>query len=75
MINYSLSSYISELEYYKKNEKDKIEIKYSPRLINDFKKLYDKIYNTLPAKIKEREAYKQLNQIVIDFDKGFKTMK
>ena len=71
-----MSSYIIELQYYKKKTKiNKLEIKYNAELINNFKKLYDKIYKTLPKKRKDRDSYKQFNQIVIDFDKGFKNKK
>lgn len=75
MINYSLLSYISELEYYRKNVGSELETKYNTKLIVDFKKLYDQIHNSLPAKIKNRDAYKQLHQIVIDFDRVFNSMK
>ena len=73
MVKYLMSSYIIELQCYKKKTKiNKLEIQYNAKLINNFKKLYDKIYKTLPKKRKDRDSYKQLNQIVIDFDKGFK---
>jgi len=76
MVKYLMSSYIIELQCYKKNTKiNKLEIQYNTKLINNFKKLYDKIYKTLPKKRKDRDSYKQLNQIVIDFDKGFKIRK
>jgi len=76
MVKYLMSSYIIELQYYKKKTKiNKLEIKYNAELINNFKKLYDKIYKTLPKKRKDRDSYKQFNQIVIDFDKGFKNKK
>jgi len=76
MVKYCISSYIIELQYYKKKNKiNKLEIQYSPKLINYFKKLYDKIYKTLPKEIKDRDSYKELNQIVIHFDKGFKDFK
>jgi len=71
-----MSSYIIELQNYKKKTQiNKLEIKYNAELINNFKKLYDKIYKTLPKKRKDRDSYKQFNQIVIDFDKGFKNKK
>jgi hypothetical protein len=76
MVKYLMSSYIIELQCYKKNTKiNKLEIQYNTKLINNFKKLYDKIYKTLPKKRKDRDSYKQLNQIVIDFDKGIKIRK
>lgn len=76
MVKYLMSSYIIELQYYKKKTKiNKLEIKYNAELINNFKKLYDKIYKTLPKKRKDRDSYKKFNQIVIDFDKGFKNKK
>jgi hypothetical protein len=76
MVKYLMSSYIIELQCYKKKTKiNKLEIQYNAKLINNFKKLYDKIYKTLPKKRKDRGSYKQLNQIVIDFDKGFKIRK
>jgi hypothetical protein len=76
MVKYLMSSYIIELQCYKKKTKiNKLEIQYNAKLINNFKKLYDKIYKTLPKKRKDRDSYKQLNQIVIDFDKGFKIRK
>jgi hypothetical protein len=76
MVKYLMSSYIIELQCYKKKTKiNKLEIQYDAKLINNFKKLYDKIYKTLPKKRKDRGSYKQLNQIVIDFDKGFKIRK
>ena len=55
MVKYLMSSYIIELQYYKKKTKiNKLEIKYNAELINNFKKLYDKIYKTLPKKRKDR---------------------
>ena len=76
MVKYLMSSYIIELQNYKKKTQiNKLEIKYNAELINNFKKLYDKIYKTLPKKRKDRDSYKQFNQIVIDFDKGFKNKK
>lgn len=65
MINVVLTRAIVDLEKSK-------SILYNRQLFEHFSKLHKRIYSTIPKKIKKQSTYKEIEQIVIDFNTSIK---